>query len=124
MQVTSVTDMSLSERYPATDMISPTPAPQSPIVQKRRAAPAQPLKAKKRLFRRTGRDYSQMVRRSYQAGFLLLNVWLGGIFYFWVRALETGAATTVADPPAGGEGWLPIAGLMNLWLNSRIARTA
>src|SRR5215831_7865196 len=56
MQVTSVTDMSLSERYPATDMISPTPAPQSPIVQKRRAAPAQPLKAKKRLFRRTGHD--------------------------------------------------------------------
>lgn len=95
-------------------MISQTPAPQSPIVQKRRGAPAQPLKARKKLIRRTGRDYSQLVRRSYQAAFLLLNVWLGGIFYFWVRALETGAATTVADPPAGIEGWLPIAGLMNL----------
>lgn len=76
--------------------------------------PAKLVVAKKKLIRRTGRDYSQLVRRSYQAVFLLLNVWLGGIFYFWVRRLETGAATTVADPPAGIEAWLPIAGLMNL----------
>jgi len=95
-------------------MISQTPALQSPVVQSRRAAPAKPLKAKKKLLRRTGRDYSQLARRSYQAAFLVLNVWLGGIFYFWVRGLETGAATTVADPPAGIEGWLPIAGVMNL----------
>lgn len=73
-----------------------------------------PGRAKKKLVRRTGRDYSQVVRWSYQAGFLLLNVWLGGIFYFWVRGLETGTAATVAEPPAGVEGWLPIAGLMNL----------
>lgn len=72
------------------------------------------VKAKKKLVRRADRDYSQLVRRSYQAAFLLLNVWLGGIFYFWVRGLETGTVTTVADPPGGIEGWLPIAGLMNL----------
>lgn len=28
--------------------------------------------------------------------------------------MATGAATTVAEPPAGIEGWLPIAGPMNL----------
>lgn len=106
--------MSSPERYPATDMISQTPALQGPTGQARRAVPAKLVVAKKKLIRRTGRDCSQLVRRSYQAVFLLLNVWLGGIFYFWVRRLESGAATTVADPPAGIEGWLPIAGLMNL----------
>jgi len=95
-------------------MISQKPALQSPIVQVWGAVPSKPVKPKKKLIRRTGRDYSQLLRRSYQAVFLLLNVWLGGVFYFWVRGLETGTATTVADPPAGIEGWLPIAGLMNL----------
>ena len=85
-----------------------------PIGQARRAAPEKLVTRQKKLIRHTGRDYSQLVRRSYQALFLLLNVWLGGTFYFWVRGLETGAATSVADPPAGIEGWLPIAGLMNL----------
>jgi hypothetical protein len=81
-------------------MISQTPALQGPIGQARRAAPEKLVKRPKKLIRRTGRDYSQLVRRSYQALFLLLNVWLGGTFYFWVRGLQTGAATSVADPPA------------------------
>ena len=106
--------MSSPERYPATPVISQTPALQGPTGQPLRPAPAKPVIAKKKLIRRRGRDYSQLLRRSYQAVFLLLNVWLGGILYFWVRGLETGAATIVADPPAGIEGWLPIAGLMNL----------
>ena len=80
-----------------------------------------PAKAspKKKLIRRTGRDYSQAIRRSYQFAFLLLNVWLGGIFYIWVRHFETGASTRTARP-AGVEGWLPIAGMMNFkyWLVS------
>ena len=78
------------------------------------AAPPNVAKTKKKLVRRVGRDYSQLVRRSYQAAFLLLNIWVGGIFYFWVRGLETGTAATVAEPPTGVEGWLPIAGLMNV----------
>jgi len=73
-----------------------------------------PLRTKKKLIRRADRDYSQLVRRSYQVAFLLLNVWLGAIFYVWVRGLETGQGSRVAVPPAGIEGWLPIAGLMNL----------
>lgn len=59
-------------------------------------------------------DQSQLVRRSFQAAFLLLNVWLGAMFYFWVRCLESGSPSASANPPAGIEGWLPIAGLMNL----------
>jgi polyferredoxin len=77
-------------------------------------ARAKPIKTNKKLVRRADRDYSQIVRRSYQAAFLLLNVWLGGIFYFWVRGLETGTGSSIAAPPPGIEGWLPIAGLMNL----------
>src|SRR5690349_14082333 len=92
------------------------PALPEAVQDKQAATPTstKPPKAKKKLVRRADRDYSQLMRRSYQAAFLLLNVWLGGIFYFWVRGLETGTATTVPHPPAGIEGWLPIAGLMNL----------
>lgn len=68
----------------------------------------------KKLVRRADRDRSQIMRRSFQAGFLLLNLWIGGIFYFWVRQFEPGGAPTSLHRPAGVEGWLPIAGLMNL----------
>ena len=69
---------------------------------------------KKKLIRRTDRDYSQPARRVFQAAFLLLNGWLGAIFYIWVRQFEPGGASTSVPRPAGIEGWLPIAGLMNL----------
>ena len=74
--------------------------------------------ARKKLVRRASLDYSQFLRRNFQIAFLLLNVWIGGRFYLWVRGLETGSATGLR--PAGVEGWLPIAGLMNLkyWLTS------
>ena len=78
------------------------------------AGSSKPAKTKKKLIRRADKDYSQAVRRGYQAAFFLLNVWLGAIFYFWVRGIETGAASGEAAPPPGIEGWLPIAGLMNL----------
>src|ERR1039458_4096467 len=69
---------------------------------------------KKKLIRRTDRDRSQITRRGFQAAFLLLNLWIGGIFYFWVRQFEPGGTPTSLQRPAGVEGWLPIAGLMNL----------
>ncbi|HEV1994948.1 MAG TPA: 4Fe-4S binding protein [Candidatus Acidoferrum sp.] len=90
------------------------PLLEAPIPPKTAAAPPKSSKAKKKLIRRTDRDYSQLVRRSYQAAFLLWNVWLGGIFYFWVCGHEAGTATVDVAPPPGIEGWLPIAGLMNL----------
>jgi len=71
-------------------------------------------KAKKKLNHRIDHDYSQLARRSFQGAFLLLNVWIGGIFYFWVRQFEPGGAVSSWPRPAGVEGWLPIAGLMNL----------
>lgn len=70
-------------------------------------------RSKKKLIRRTDRDYSQLVRRTYQALFLLMNVWIGGVFYLWVRHFETGTPNSLSRP-AGVEGWLPIAGMMNL----------
>ena len=70
-------------------------------------------KRKKKLVRRAESDRSQVLRRLYQGAFLLLNVWVGGIFYLWVRRIEAGETVT-SMPPAGVEGWLPIAGLMNL----------
>ena len=96
-------------------MTTQTPAlNEASIPPKTSAAPPKSSKVKKKLVRRIGRDYSQLARRSYQAAFLLLNVWLGGVFYSWVRGLETGAASADIAPAPGIEGWLPIAGLMNL----------
>lgn len=71
-------------------------------------------RAKKKLIRRTDRDYSQIARRGFQGAFLLLNVWMGAEFYYWVRQFEPGGAATSLQRPAGVEGWLPIAALMNL----------
>ena len=88
-----------------------TPALSSPPI---RELPRSSPKQKKKLTRRTDREYSQITRRSFQAAFLLLNVWIGGLFYFWVRQFEPGGAATSWQRPAGVEGWLPIAGLMNL----------
>jgi len=73
---------------------------------------------KKKLVRRTDRDYSQSVRRTFQFVFLVWNVYLGALFYSWVRHLETGSGTQNPVRPPGVEGWLPIAGMMNFkyWL--------
>ena len=78
-------------------------------------------KPRKKLIRRTDIDRSQLYRRSFQGAFLALNLWLGTEFYFWVRQFEVGVIDTSLHRPAGVEGWLPIAGLMNLkyWLLSR-----
>jgi len=73
---------------------------------------------RKKLIRRTAADYSQRLRRSFQIAFLLLNAWIGIKFYLWVHRFESGTHDRGMTRPAGVEGWLPIAGLMNLkyWL--------
>jgi len=75
---------------------------------------------RRKLIRRALPDHSQAQRRSFQFVFLLLNVWIGGAFYSWVRHIETDAHNRSMIRPAGVEGWLPIAGLMNLkyWLTT------
>jgi len=49
-----------------------------------------------------------------QFAFLLLNVWIGIQFFLFVRYYENGGRTLRVERPAGVEGWLPIASLMNL----------
>lgn len=81
--------------------------------------PSQPMpRTKKKLVRRTEADRSQIWRRSFQLAFLLLNVYLGAMFYFWVRQYEMPGVVSSIARPAGVEGYLPIAGMMNMkyWL--------
>ena len=78
------------------------------------AAPTIPAHVeKKKLTRRTGRDRSQRIRHIVQWLFVILNGWLGIQFVVWVRYFEHGASGLYVPRPAGVEGWLPIAGLMN-----------
>jgi polyferredoxin len=65
-------------------------------------------------YRRAAPDKSQTMRRSVQAAFLGLNVWIAFEFWRFVRFYETGAGGSAPQRPAGVDGWLPIASLMNL----------
>lgn len=78
------------------------------------SAPTIRVKTNKTLIRRFAPDRSQIVRHAVQGTFLALNGWLGIQFYIWVRYFEHGGAGLYVSRPAGVEGWLPIAGLMNL----------
>jgi polyferredoxin len=68
---------------------------------------------KKKLLRRAAPDGSQRIRHAVQWAFAALNAWLGVQFYLWVRYFERGGHAFYLPRPAGVEGWLPIAGLMN-----------
>ncbi|HUN61201.1 MAG TPA: 4Fe-4S binding protein [Candidatus Sulfotelmatobacter sp.] len=95
--------------------------PKLPLAAAPAVTPTKPVaKPKKKLIRRTDVDRSQVFRRSFQAAFLVLNLWLGTQFYFWVRQFEVGTIDAQLHRPSGVEGWLPIAGMMNLkyWLVS------
>jgi polyferredoxin len=71
-------------------------------------------KQKKPLVRRLAPDRSQQVRRVVQFAFLALNAWIAIEFLLWVRYFESTGQTRYFARPAGVDGWLPIAGLMNL----------
>ncbi len=70
--------------------------------------------AKKKVVRRAAPDRSQRTRRVVQWAFAVLNGWIGLQFFLWVRWFERGGRGLEVSRPAGVEGWLPIAGLMNL----------
>jgi polyferredoxin len=76
--------------------------------------PGPPPPAKKPVIRRSAPDRSQLIRRVAQWIFIALNAWIGIQFYLWVRWFERGGAGWHVARPVGVEGWLPIAGLMNL----------
>jgi polyferredoxin len=67
----------------------------------------------KKLLRRLAPDRSQRIRLLVQLSFVLLNAALGLEFYLWARFYERGGSGLRVPRPAGAEGWLPIAGLMN-----------
>lgn len=69
---------------------------------------------KKKLVHRAVPERSQKTRHWVQGVFVALNVWIGAQFYFWVRYFERGGHAMYVSRPVGVEGWLPIAGLMNL----------
>lgn len=53
-------------------------------------------------------------RKATQYLLLVINIYIGVTFYYWVRYYETGGTSLYVSRPGGIEGWLPIAGLMNL----------
>lgn len=72
------------------------------------------VKTRKLLVRRMVSTNTRRLRNAVQIAFLLLNIVIAVQFYMFVRQFEIpGAIYTVTRPP-GVEGWLPIAGLMNL----------
>ena len=75
--------------------------------------PVHKQEGKKKLVRRSISDSSQRIRRIVQWLFVALNGWLGIQFLLWVRFCERGGTGLIVPRPAGAEGWLPIAGLMN-----------
>ena len=75
--------------------------------------PPRVTKPKKAFIRRFAADRSQRARHIVQGIFLVLNGWLGLQFYLWARYFERGGSGLQVARPAGVEGWLPIAGLMN-----------
>jgi polyferredoxin len=77
------------------------------------AVPVQRQVERKKLVRRLSPDSSQKTRRIAQWLFVALNGWLGVQFLLWVRYCERGGEGFNVPRPAGAEGWLPIAGLMN-----------
>src|SRR3954463_8821778 len=88
-----------------------TPSKPGPIlVEMVKAAP----KTKKKLIRRVLPDNSQRVRLTVQVAFILLNIFLGVQFLKFVHFYENGGIGQNITRPAGVEGYLPIAGLMNL----------
>lgn len=75
---------------------------------------AMETEVKKRLIRRMTPDRSQKIRRTVQILFLILNIFIGFQFVLFVHYFESGGQSIHTARPPGVEGWLPIAGLMNL----------
>jgi polyferredoxin len=63
---------------------------------------------------RVNPDRSLIWRRGVQILFIILNLGIGLQFILFVRYFESGGVTFHISRPPGVEGWLPIAGLMNL----------
>ena len=76
--------------------------------------PVEPTVIGNKQARRTAPDRSQRIRLIVQSLFILLNVFLCVQFYFFVRFFEANGVGAHVSRPSGVDGWLPIAGFMNL----------
>lgn len=94
----------------ATSSLNQTSSP----VLAQNVIPTEETRQRKQLVRKKSRDYSQNLRMMVQGAFLLLNIFIGLQFVLFVRYFETGGQSAHVSRPPGVEGWLPIAGLMNL----------
>lgn len=72
-----------------------------------------PTPGTKKLVHRSRPARWQQIRHIVQIVFLALNGWVALQFFVWVRYFEHGGEGLYLPRPAGVEGWLPIAGLMN-----------
>jgi len=101
-------------------MATVSPLSESGKCEVPRPASSASSRLRKKFVRRTAPDHSLLWRRGFQVAFLLLNIWIGTAFYLWVRGFETASHLRSVTRPAGVEGWLPIAGLMNFkyWLST------
>ncbi|MGA8531909.1 MAG: 4Fe-4S binding protein [Acidobacteriaceae bacterium] len=88
----------------------------NPLMNTQLAEPTVPVpnRPKRKLIRRAPPDQSQRFRAMVQGLFVTLNGWIGLQFFLWVRGFERGGKALAVSRPVGVEGWLPIAGLMNL----------
>jgi polyferredoxin len=68
----------------------------------------------RRPIRRNREGTVQGIRRAIQLGVVLLCVWIGVEFFFFVRHLESGGASPWIERPPGAEAFLPISALMSL----------
>lgn len=93
-------------RQPPTDL-------DDPVAVSRKDCDVPMPRPVKKLIRRRVQDRSQWFRHGVQAAFALLNLWIGAQFILWARYYLTGGRTIFVNRPAGVEGWLPIAGMMN-----------
>ena len=85
-----------------------------PIIQTEDQPEMSKNKRPKLVPKRKKKENSQTIRSIFQIAFLLLNLLIGFQFFLWVKFYETGGRSWSVDRPAGVEGWLPIASLMNL----------
>ncbi len=73
----------------------------------------EPIKASKPI--RNIEKSMQSYRLAIQVAFVLLCIWIGIEFHFFVRYLESGGTKTLVNRPPGVEGFLPISSLMSLY---------
>ncbi len=70
----------------------------------------------KKKYRKNRQKPIQAIRFRIQAAFVLLCLWIGVEFYYFVKFLETSGLEGSAYRPPGVEGFLPISSLMSLYL--------